>query len=411
MVAFTALPPSPQLDDILAHALASPSTDHFTRVVAAVLLKRNPGRAEGIVALHLHPDDPHPHAGTLVDTILEIGSPEVWSLMWRRSAHLAWKITSAMASTPSDARRDNLLRDLPEAMLTDVYRWSVDEHPGVRDDDDFDDIVRLRHAVGSALAARGTPSAVERLQRLRERYPQQDDLHRRVAEAEHHRLEATWQRPPLRALFAMPSRADLHVVRSADELLDAVCDALEMYQHRLHGSFNEVDALWSNDGGRSPTYWPKSELTLSKHVANRLCDLLSASVHDEVEVKPRSGAAPGERTDILVVSRDGSREHRVVIEVKCQWNDALMTGLRDQLVDRYLASQPGAHGIYLVAWFHSPMAAPKAQSKLRRWPDRLALFATLSEQAALASTPNRRIRYVPIDASLEPPPRIEEQTT
>jgi hypothetical protein len=401
LIGFVALPSSDELDDILERALASSGSNRFSASIASVLLARDPDRVAGIAALHLHPATPHPHADDLVDAMLAIGSLEAWTLVWRRGGYLAAKIASSIASTHPDSRRDELLPRLPEPMLADLYRWTVDHHPDVRDDDYRSDMPRLRHAIGAALSARGTDSAVALLQVLRERYPQREDLDRRVAEAEHHRLEATWQRAPLDALFAMPSRADLHMVRSAGELLDAVCDALELYQERLHGSSNEVDALWSDDGGRQPTYWPKNEVTLSKHVANRLQDLLSASVYNEVEVKPRSGDVPGERCDILVTTRAGSIVHRVVIEAKCQWNKDLMTSLGAQLVDRYLGSLPGTYGVYLVGWFHSSRAAPTARPKLRQWSNRRALSAALSEQAAQASTSNRRVKYVAIDASLE----------
>ena len=401
LIGFEALPGSRELDDALERGLASRGADRYTDDVASVLLVRNPERAAGIAALHLHAAALHPHADDLVDALLAIGSVEAWILVWRRGGHLAAKIASSIASTHPDSRRDELLPRLPERMLADLYRWAVDHHADVPDDNYISDIPRLRHAVSAALSARGTSSAVALLQGLRSRYPEREDLERRVAEAEHHRLEATWERPNFQALFAMPSCADLRVVRSTGELLDAVCDALELYQERLHGSFNEVDALWSDDGGRPPTYWPKSELSFSKHVANRLQDLLSASVYNEVEVKPRSGDLPGERCDILVTSRTGSTEHRVVIEAKCQWNEGLMTSLRDQLVGRYLGSLPGAHGVYLVGWFHSSRAASRATQKLRHWPERQALSAALSEQAAQASTAQRRVRYLAIDASLE----------
>lgn len=41
----------------------------------------------------------------------------------------------------------------------------------------------------------------------------------------------------------------------------------------------------------------------------------------------------------------------LVIEVKGCWNQELQTGLKGQLVDRYLRGNPRASGLYLVGWF------------------------------------------------------------
>ena len=76
------------------------------------------------------------------------------------------------------------------------------------------------------------------------------------------------------------------------------------------------------------------------------------------EVQPRRG----QRTDILVEAWSHSPNGRnrqeaplsVTIEVKGCWNDEIKTGAKNQLLEKYLQPFGQTHGIFLVAWFHSP---------------------------------------------------------
>ena len=99
---------------------------------------------------------------------------------------------------------------------------------------------------------------------------------------------------------------------------------------------------------------------VSDYVARCLRDRIgpSSKVVVNREVQPRRG----QRTDILVEAWSHSPNGRnrqeaplsVTIEVKGCWNDEIKTGAKNQLLDGYLRPFGRTHGIFLVAWFHSP---------------------------------------------------------
>lgn len=72
---------------------------------------------------------------------------------------------------------------------------------------------------------------------------------------------------------------------------------------------------------------------------------------------PREGIRQGQETDIQVdaVAREprSGELHRisVIIEVKGCWNRKLMTAMKEQLLDRYLAESGCRYGLYVVGWF------------------------------------------------------------
>lgn len=51
-------------------------------------------------------------------------------------------------------------------------------------------------------------------------------------------------------------------------------------------------------------------------------------------------------------NRDSYDVISAIIEVKGSWHRELRNAMRTQLVDRYLADNPGCHGLYVVGWFH-----------------------------------------------------------
>jgi hypothetical protein len=94
----------------------------------------------------------------------------------------------------------------------------------------------------------------------------------------------------------------------------------------------------------------------------------------------------------------------VVIEVKGCWNNKLLTAMREQLRDRYLAEGGCRHGLYVVGWF--PVEQWDADD-YRRGGARRQLPATFDEvrshflaQAAELSDGARRVRAVVLDCSL-----------
>lgn len=97
------------------------------------------------------------------------------------------------------------------------------------------------------------------------------------------------------------------------------------------------------------------------------------------------------------------------MEVKAGWHDHLYAALKGQLADGYLDGAGRRHGVYLVGWYgpdgwYRPAPGgphPKAKKAGRGGLVRLA--RTLDVRAAEASTTDRRVRAVVVNASLPPP--------
>lgn len=72
----------------------------------------------------------------------------------------------------------------------------------------------------------------------------------------------------------------------------------------------------------------------------------------EVEIQPRLGENGKDIPDLLAVALTaGPNRAEVIIEVKCNWNDKLTSGLEDQLGHRYLRGPHGRVGLYVVGFF------------------------------------------------------------
>lgn len=67
-----------------------------------------------------------------------------------------------------------------------------------------------------------------------------------------------------------------------------------------------------------------------------------------IDCQPEVDHFNGKRADILLSYRN---EIELPIEIKGEWNEALWTGLRKQLIDQYaIAPKAANHGVYVVLW-------------------------------------------------------------
>jgi hypothetical protein len=102
-------------------------------------------------------------------------------------------------------------------------------------------------------------------------------------------------------------------------------------------------------------YLPRSEPEVSDFLRIDLRHRLKqvAFVDREVEIQPRLGGQEGQRTDLIVsvTARAPSGLVRLVLEVKCSWNDEVAKALESQLVGDYLHGPEGRTGVYLVVEF------------------------------------------------------------
>ncbi len=210
----------------------------------------------------------------------------------------------------------------------------------------------------------GTPKALQALQHLARLQPDDLGFKWMLAEAQRASLQQTWTPPGPATILEMARRRDSRLVDSGEQLLAVIMESLERLQKKLRGHTPLIDFLWNKwPEGQGGVRWrPKDEEEFSNFIKSRLEDDLqgkSIVLNREVEIRRSLGKEirQGQETDIQVDAivrqpRSGEPQRiSVVIEVKGCWNKKLMTAMKEQLVDRYLAESDCWHGLYLVGWF------------------------------------------------------------
>jgi hypothetical protein len=170
--------------------------------------------------------------------------------------------------------------------------------------------------------------------------------------------EAAWRPLTLGELEELLQDPRRRPITTPAQLADAIEEAFKELQAELTRDAAARRPLWDRqvrDGKETAAWRPLSELEVSDHLRIDLRRRLRqrAFVDREVEIQPRIGKQPGQRTD-LVVSVSGPEladPVRVIVEVKCSWNDEVETALDSQLARDYLRGAEGRTGIYLVVEF------------------------------------------------------------
>lgn len=285
------------------------------------------------------------------------------------------------------------------------WEWMLQHYP-IADDPDRSRggsvtprwaIADMRDAVVSSLADRGTPEACDELNRLIRKFPQIPWLKRVLARGKDQMRRNTWSPISPEQLFKLASNKKNRLVQNADQLMDAVIDALAEAQAKLHAETPAAPFLWNNDR-------PKEEEATSDWVKIELETLLISRgiiLNREVQIHIK------EKTDIHVdaISRadptDEFGRSKVIIEVKGCWNPDQKTAMQDQLVNRYLAQNDCTHGIFLLGWF---LCSTWSRKDSRR---RQVKFANRSEaekyfrtEAERLSKPPVQLRSIVLDATI-----------
>jgi hypothetical protein len=211
-------------------------------------------------------------------------------------------------------------------------------------------------------------------------------------------------------------------VRSSLDALEGIVAAIKRYEDRLRrGSPNDLDDFWNRHKKALPT--PKEE----ERVSDKICDAIRQyfdhyAVIAEREVQlfrrklPESvGGAPGSKVDVLwqspAVGTLGHDTIAIPIEVKLAHNPEARTGLKDQLVDRYMLERDTDAGAFVVGWMGKNV--PRAYRPL--WPDVAAAETELEKQAreATIESDGMDVCAIVIDLSLplaRKPARSTERT-
>jgi hypothetical protein len=306
--------------------------------------------------------------------------------------------------------RDLAIRALSEDRLVDLWRFLHERFPPSEDPvvhgahfvSPRESIAELRSRLLPELAQRGTDQAVALLRRLADQHPAMPQLARLTVDAEHAARRGDWTPLPPRQVVALLAARDRLLVRTSQDLLDVVLDALRTIQQDLrHSAPPQATLLWNHVPGCRPQgdlgCRPKTEDEVSDYLKPQLERLLQAPVvNREVQVQRRRTRGLGERVDLLVQllvhAQARTAPHdlvQVAIEVKGCWNGEVLTAIDEQLVPRYLDNLPGSAGLLLVAWFdpdHWQQPGPWVRHPLRGHRDKLAeALQDQADQAAASS--------------------------
>ena len=275
---------------------------------------------------------------------------------------------------------------------------------------------RKRDELISGLGGLRDMEAIETLraleQRFASRYPW---LRRPRARVERSYRLSNWTPVPPRTVAELLVGAKKRLIRSDCDAVEGIIAAIEQYATRLrHASPSRVEVLWNRPKKGRPT--PKEE----EWVSDRLCDAIRDYFRDyavtadrEVQIFRRKlprdvGGAPGSEVDVLcrvpAVGVANGDAIAVPIEVKLSHNPEARTGLREQLVNRYVSQLGTNVGVFVVAW----MGTPKPSARYRPlWDSPTTAQEELTRQAldVTSSSEGLDIRAIVIDASLPSSPR------
>ena len=245
-------------------------------------------------------------------------------------------------------------------------------------------------------------------QQLVDRYPWLADARVR---AERSYCLTRWSPVPVDVIAKLNAETQI-LLRSDEDVVDGIECALDQYAEALRQDGKEsVEDLWNTATGAAPS--PKAE----EHVSRKLCGVVrsyfrryAVTADREIEIYRRSvsradGGQPGSKVDILVQApscglTSGDRI-RVPIEVKLSSNDEATTGMKDQLVDRYMPQLGATHGVHVVVWMTAPNPERLRPHHRPKWSCIEEARRALEEEARRLSEERQvRIRAVVVDGSL-----------
>ena len=220
-----------------------------------------------------------------------------------------------------------------------------------------------------------------------------------------------WSPFPVNVVADVMDAETRRLLRSDEDVVDGIECALGQYAEALRQDGTEsVEDLW-NTAGAAPS--PKAE----EHISGKLCGVVRAyfqrytvTADREVEIYRRSvsrtdGGQPGSEVDILVQAPGRGTTSgdaiRVPIEVKLSSNRQAKTGMKDQLVDRYMPRLGATHGVHVVVWMTLPDPERLRPHHRPGWSCIEEARRDLEEEARRLSEERQvRVRAVVVDGSL-----------
>jgi hypothetical protein len=184
----------------------------------------------------------------------------------------------------------------------------------------------------------------------------------------------------------LADRPQARLAKDSEELLDAVIESLERWEHAL-----EAQSIWDN-------LWNDQKIKEETRIAREMRDWLRRDLDVIVECEIKL-ASEG-RSDIVIqtLTTDRSPGLTVVIELKKHLPSNAKdrrTAMKSQLVDRYLRERQyegWTHGLYVVAWTPKPGSRADSMDAIERARQEFA------QQAEALSVAPFTVKSMVIDA-------------
>ena len=376
------------------------SARHYWRSMVTLFALTDSERAERYASglAKLAADDAAARvAGEAIATVVQ-AAPDAWRRLGEivvADATLGRRVAESISY-----RDEPWLGDFDETELAGIYEWLARLYPHADDPPiqsagfvtEEMQARRLRDGVLNLISERASERALAVMADLHRRHPKQLLIHSQLLRTRARIFATAWDPPTAAEVLQLLADTRRRLVRSERELSQLVQEVLKAVEEDLirNGQFL-WDRLQADDSKLRP-WMPKPEAALSAYLAHDLELRLhhrGIAALREVLVKPTDAYGAGDRLDILVEARPlpggglAASDFRVVIEVKCAWNDEVLTAQETQLVDRYLPETQSSVGIYVVGWYPLDLWNADDYRKRRigtQTPDGLA--NTLLSQAA-----------------------------
>ncbi|MGB7329160.1 MAG: hypothetical protein WBD31_30040 [Rubripirellula sp.] len=264
--------------------------------------------------------------------------------------------------------------------------------------------IRFRDSLIDSLRSRA--DAVTELRRLETEHNSRAPWIRRVRAMAEQSLRSSVGDPlPIQSVLAMLSSNDKRLISSPDDVLAAIATAFDKYSREIQSSSpSPVLRLWNTPHGEA------SSTKLEEEVSDELLVVIreyfeeyAVAAGREVQIRRRNPESelPGSRLDVKLevpatISLEGN-PIEMPVEVKLSHNSEAKTGLKDQLMDRYMEQLGVNHGIYVLVWMQASNLAAKHKPV---WKTIDAARADLRQQAQDAAERGKTIRVVIVDATL-----------
>ncbi|SDY62728.1 hypothetical protein SAMN05660209_03307 [Geodermatophilus africanus] len=301
------------------------------------------------------------------------------------------------------------LAGLDENALAELYGWL---HPRRRPAPKFriDPYGSMADGVLRHLVESGTAEAVAALSGFGSVGPEKQ-IATQLAEARDSYRRKSWQPPApadIRAVLDDPGR---RLVRSEQDLANAVMASLVRAQQRISGETPAVTDLWDHphDPQRRE---PKLENDLSDWLKRHLMeDLTEVLVNREVQITAgfkdvRKMREVDLHVTALAAGGDTAappRLLRVIVEDKGCWNAHVLTDIETQLAGTYLPQVQGHAGLYVVFRFDCITSGSQRRCTTCRDLTHEQLLSDLRQRAEQLSSEDRSLQTMVLDARLTQP--------